>query len=344
MVDPINMLDAEEHVIKLLDALDTEGAADFLRELHPADSAELLVELTSDQQADIVSRFDAGELADLFEQMDEDEVVEVAQHLELETLADVLDEMAPDEAADVLGEMQPEAAAEILEEMDESDPVVSLLAYDEESAGGIMNHPPACLRRQMTVAQAITFLKQHYRTEDELHYLYVLDRFGHLIGVVSLRALVLAEMEQSIEEIMSRDVISIRVDMDQEEVAQLLARYNFLALPVVDANEHLVGIVSVDDVVDVIEEEATEDIYRLAQVSSESEIFRSGLSRHAKPIALALCKYGGRLLLAGFGRCLLSGDHCRSGHVGRVHAHCGCAGRQCRQPKHDDRGSLACSG
>ena len=273
MVDPIKIADALEHISAMLEINDLDGAAEFLRDLHPADAAEVLVALEPEVQAVMVSRLNTAELAATFEQMYEDEVIEVAQHLDMETLADVLDEMEPDTAADVLGELEPDAAAELLKEMDDSAPVASLLAHDEDTAGGIMNTPPPSLRRWMTVAEAFRFLKENYHDEEQLHYLYVLDRYGHLIGVVSLRALILADPAQTLEEIMSRDIITVSVDMDQEAVAQLFSRYDFLALPVVDAEGKLVGIITVDDVVDVLEEEATEDIYRLAQLSEDAELF-----------------------------------------------------------------------
>ncbi len=275
MVDPINLNDATTYVLNLIQEEHLDEAARYLSGLHPADSAEILTWLEASEQAAMVERLQAPELAQLFEQMYEEDMHEVAQYLNVETLADVLDEMEPDAAADLLGEMTPEDAAEVIEQMDEAEPVVSLMAYDDESAGGIMNTAPASLRRWMTVAEAFTFIKQNYHDANEIFYLYVMDRYARLIGVVNLRALILAEPHQTIEEIMNRDVISARTSMDQEEVAQLLARYNLLAVPVVDQAERLVGIISHDDIVDVLEAEATEDIYRLAQVGEDAEIFSS---------------------------------------------------------------------
>jgi len=130
----------------------------------------------------------------------------------------------------------------------------------------------------MTVEEAFAFIKKHYRDANELFYLYVVDRYYRLIGVVNLRALILAESSQTVEQIMSRDVLSVKTGTDQEAVAQMLAKYDLLAVPVVDAEDRLVGLITHDDVVDVLEEEATEDIYRLAQVSEDSEIF-SPMSR-----------------------------------------------------------------
>ena len=274
MVDPININDALAETLHLLGRSDLEGAKNYLRDLHPADSAEVMTMLEPAQQAALASRFEPEKLADILEQLDEDEMVEVSEHLDTETLADVLDAMEPDMAADYLGELEDEqVVSDLLEEMEDSHEVEPLLEHDEESAGGIMNYVPPCLRRWMTVEEALVFVKEQYAGEKEHYYLYVLDRYGMLIGVVNLRALILAEPQQTVEEIMNGDVISVDIDTDQEAVAQLLAHYDLLAIPVVDDQHRLVGMVAVDDVVDVLEEEATEDIYRLAQVSKEAEVF-----------------------------------------------------------------------
>jgi magnesium transporter len=273
MVDPIKLQDAAAHLEALLQAGDLDAAAEFLRGLHPADAAEMLAVLEPETQAALVSRLGPVDLAGVFEQMDAGDAAEMVQHLDEGSLADVLDEMEPDVAADLLGELEPAEATAVLEQMDEAGAVAPLLAYPEDTAGGIMNVAPPSLRRFMTVAEAFQFIKEHYHDANQVFYLYVLDRYGKLIGVVDLRALILAEPDQTIEEIMRRNVISVRVDTDQEEVAQIFARYDLLALPVVDAENHLVGLVTVDDVVDVLEEEATEDIYHLAQVSPEAAVF-----------------------------------------------------------------------
>lgn len=273
MVDPIKMEDALAHIGHMLEAGHFDDAAEYIRSLHPADSADMLATLEPNDQAEIITRLEPDALAEVFGQMDGDDAAEMWQYLDVEAFANVLDEMEADVAADVLNEMEPADATAVMEQMDEAGPVADLLAYPEDSAGGIMNSPPASLRRFWTVAEAFQFIKNHYHDANQVFYLYVLDREGGFIGVVNIRSLILADPEQTIEDIMLRDVISIRVDTDQEEVAQLFSRYDLLALPVVDAEDHLVGIITVDDVVDVIEEEATEDIYHLAQVSADSEVF-----------------------------------------------------------------------
>ena len=280
MVNPINVNDAVEHIHRLLEAHELDSAIQYLRTLHPADSAELLTWLEPEQQAVLVDRLHAPELAEVFEQMHEEDMADVAQHLDVGDLADVLDEMEPDAAADLIGELEPAEAAEVLEQMDESAPVTSLLAYPYDTAGGIMNLPPPSLRRYMTVKEAFAFLKQNYRDASEIYYLYVMDRHQELIGVVNLRAMLLAEHEQTIETIMHREVISVRVDADQEDVAQVLSKYDLIAVPVIDDGNRLVGIITVDDIVDVAEAEATEDIQKIGGMEALDEPYmRISLSR-----------------------------------------------------------------
>ncbi len=272
MVDPVKYDIALERIQELLDAADFDAAATLLRGLHPADAAEILNELNDAEQTELVKRIETEQLAEVFEQMYEEDMAEVAENLDRETLLDLLGEMEPDAAADLLGEMEPEEAAELIGEMNEPAEVTSLLQYPADTAGGIMNLPPPSLRRWMRVREAVSYLREHYEDAEEIFYLYVLDRNSRLIGHVNLRALILADPEQTIESIMDRDVISVAVNADQEEAAQLLARYDLLALPVADGDGRLVGIITVDDLVDVLEEEATEDIYRLAQLGDDADI------------------------------------------------------------------------
>ena len=241
MVDPIELNDALERLHAYLDGQDIAGAIDYLRTLHPADSAELLAELEPEQQGAIVERLHATELADVFEQLDEEDMAGVAQHLDVGMLADVLDEMEPDMAADLLGELEPDQAAEVLEQMEEPSDVAALMTYPPDTAGGIMTAAPSSLRRFWTVSESVRFIRKHYAEEEDFYTLYVLDRHARLIGLVDLKALILADLEQTIEEIMDRSVISVRATADQEEVAQLLQRYDLVSLPVVPEGPASVG-------------------------------------------------------------------------------------------------------
>ena len=280
MVAPVAVGTLLERVQSLLERGETRAVIDILRRLHPADSSEILYRISPDFQNLILQELPWEEVADVLEELNEEEMVEVVQGLTDADLADVLDEMEPDMAADLIGELDDAQAAELLDEMEAAEGVAPLLAYPEDCAGGIMNSPRHVLRRQMTAGQAIQFLRTHYDDEHDLYYLYILGDGGaprvdgdRLAGTVSLRSLLLAEPDAKLDDIMEADVLTVRADADQEEVARILARYNLLAVPVVDEANHLLGIVTVDDVVDVMEEEATEDIYRLAQMSEETVIF-----------------------------------------------------------------------
>jgi magnesium transporter len=235
--------------------------------LHPADQADAFAELEQDDQEDILPRLTAEDAAELLEELEDEEAAEAAAHLPPHLLADALDEMAPDEAADLLGDMPPDRAADALAQMEDAAEVIPLLAHPDDTAGGLMNSEFYALRRRMTAQNAIDFLRTLQPDADQPYYLYAVDRDDHLIGIVGLRDLLLAPPQATIESFMKTDVIRATVETDQEEVARIMQHYDLLALPVVDANGRLAGIIHYDDIVDVIEEEATEDIYRLANVA-----------------------------------------------------------------------------
>jgi magnesium transporter len=193
----------------------------------------------------------------------------------------ILRELAADDVADILGHLPEEKAQDILQLMkaEDSEEVEGLLRYPEETAGGIMTTEFVSLDEETTVKDAIAHL-QETSAKQMVFYLYVTDREGRLVGVVSLRQLLTVGPATPLKRIMTGDVISVVADMDQEEVAKLVARYNILAIPVVDKDGKLVGIVTVDDVVDVIREEATEDILKLAG-ASEADLFQMSSVRAA---------------------------------------------------------------
>lgn len=245
-----------------------DEAITALTTLHPADQAEAFADLPLDDQAEMLPRLDTEETADLFEHLEDEDIAQASSQLTPDQLADVLQEMEPDDAADVLGELSPERAATVIAKMDSEDAedVVPLLAYEDDTAGGLMTPNIPYLRRQMTCQEAIDHLRQINPETEMPYYLYVVDRNGLLIGIVGLRDLIIAEPNTSVDVVMKREVIKVQVGVDQEECARLFTKYGLLALPVVDSEGHLVGTISHDDIVEVIEEEATEDIYRLANV------------------------------------------------------------------------------
>jgi magnesium transporter len=179
--------------------------------------------------------------------------------------------MPTDDVADLLGRLPEEKAAAILKKMkiEGSNEVADLLNYEDDTAGGIMIPDFIALREDTTAAEAIESLQKEHQDVEMPFYLYVIDEYGKLVGVSSLRQLVVVPPQTPLKEFMTTDVFSVRTDMDQEEVAKIVARYDILAVPVVDDTHRLVGIVTVDDVIDIFRKEATEDILRMAGAGEE---------------------------------------------------------------------------
>jgi magnesium transporter len=264
-----------EEVRERLAEGEVEEAADLLAALHPADGADVLEELGLAEQRELMDELEEDEAAEVLVWLDEEEQAELVATLAPARLGDLLDAMSPDDAADVLADLPPERVEAALAAMDDDAEVRALLAHEEDSAGGIMIPHAITLPASATAQQAIDFLRMHQPDEDNAYYLFVADRDGRLAGVVSLRQLVVAQSETPLQTIMNPEVISVNVNADQEEAARTLSHYGLMALPTVDDEGRLVGVITADDIIDVIQEEATEDIYRLAGLSDEASVYRS---------------------------------------------------------------------
>ena len=192
----------------------------------------------------------------------------VLDPMEVGAAVRILREMAPDDQADILADLNEEHAQAILARMDESEEVEDLMRYGEETAGGIMIPEYLALHTNDTSEEALKRLRESDDLE-MVYYVYVLDDDERLVGVLSLRKLVTARPDARVEDVMARDVISVHPDTDQEDVARLVARYSFLAIPVVSETGELLGLVTVDDVIDVLREEATEDILKMVGAGDE---------------------------------------------------------------------------
>lgn len=248
----------------LIQHRDLPELAARLAEIHPADIADLLDDL---QPEEAVVLFNLLSVETASEVLDETGTLvrqELLEKVDDERLADLLDELPMDDAAEFLEDLPEPTADRLLELMEpsEAEDVRELLQYADETAGRIMTTQIAALRRQWTAAEAIDYLRSLEEAET-LHYLYVVDRDNHLIGVVPIRSLIVAKPEATIDSIMMPDVVSVPVTADQEELAEFISRYDFVAMPIVDEQNHLLGVVTVDDALDVLAEEATEDIQRL---------------------------------------------------------------------------------
>lgn len=229
---------------------------DKIARLHPADIAELVQELAYPQASEVLASLEEPLAADTVEELEPSMSTAIISSLPPEDAADILEEMDPDDAADLLGELPVEQAEGLLKEMeaDEAAQVQQLLTYPEDSAGGMMTTDFVTMPEYLTARQAIGRLRQQKELPDQIFYIYVVDHEvnGRLVGVLSLRDLVTAPPDSHLKDIMVRDVIKAHVNDPAEEVARTIAHYNLLELPVVDENDHLLGVVTVDDAIDLI--------------------------------------------------------------------------------------------
>jgi magnesium transporter len=257
----------------------------ILDRAHPADIAAVLDHfVTSEQLRLLTFTGDYEDQAEVVAAMPIDKAAGLLGDMPLERAVSIIREMSGDDRADLFGEMDEALSARILAAMpdEESDEVAELLRYDEATAGGIMSPDVLAIPDDVSAAEAIHIVQQSPDVEMAF-YLYVVNDHDSLVGVLSLRQLVTSRPEALIKEIMNPQVVSVTTDVDQEEVARLVSRYDFLAVPVVDATNTLVGVVTVDDVIDVIKEEATEDILKMAGAgeayNESSTIFGSARRR-----------------------------------------------------------------
>lgn len=225
-----------------------------IADLHPADLAEIISDLTRTDSGKLLESLDVKTVADTLEEVEPDFQASLVETMSDEKVADVLEEMAPDEAADLLAELPQERSQELLKlmEREEAEDVRRLLTYPEDTAGGIMNTEFIAIPPHLTAQQTISVLRETAHEAETIFYVYVTDSDNHLLGVFSLQDLVLARPHTPVTEIMHHRVVSARLDDSQDVVAQMISKYNLLALPVVDSQNRLHGIVTADDALDKI--------------------------------------------------------------------------------------------
>jgi magnesium transporter len=225
-----------------------------LAELHPSDIAEIISDLNRAGHGDLLNKLDLEQLADTLEEVEPDFQANLLEHFPDEKVADILEEMSPDEATDLLAEMPDERRQGLLKlmEADEAEEVRELLRYEEDTAGGLMTTEYISVTPDMTAAQAIEHLRQVGEEAELVYYVYVVDKEEHLMGVFSLSDLILAKPDTAITRFMHTRVVTVELGTEQDEIAQTVAKYNLMAVPVVDAENHLHGIVTADDALDKV--------------------------------------------------------------------------------------------
>lgn len=260
---------------KSLENEDLTGALKLIEALRPADTADLVQELDTPDQIALLSRLNPIDSADVLEEMEDEDAAGVAEMLPSDQLAGILDEMETDEAADVLGDLTQEKVTETLLEMDDPGEVISLMRYPDDTAGGLMTQAVITLDRSWTAERALTELRRLGPEAESTYYLFVLDEEQRLLGVIGLRDLVTTPFDTIIAERMKTDVVSVLVTTDQEECARTLSRHGYMVLPVVDEIGRFLGVITADDLIEVAEDEATEDMYRMVGITGEEKVFGS---------------------------------------------------------------------
>ncbi|QLK85652.1 magnesium transporter [Staphylococcus sp. 17KM0847] len=289
--EKLRLDDEEKYNKAFLDDLianeDIDAFRDEFLEMHSYDQSEYFEESNDDIRQKMYQYLSPEEVSDFFEnlEIDESEYEDLFEEMNATYASHVLQHMSYDNAVDILNELSKRKVASLLMLMDrdEAKEIKALLHYEEDTAGGIMTTEYISLTINTPVHEALMRVKEQAPDAETIYIIFVVDEDKKLVGVLSLRDLIVAENDAYIEDIMSERIISANVADDQEDVAQMMRDYDFIAIPVVDYQNHLLGIITIDDIVDVIDEEASEDYSRLAGVSdidsTDDTIFQTALKR-----------------------------------------------------------------
>ena len=265
----------------MLSAGNYDGVKLLLSPVQPVDIAQAIGTLPMILQALAFRLLNKNEAIEVYEYLDPSVQQNLLDRLRSNEVLDLVEEMSPDDRVRLFDELPAKVVRRLLAELspEERRVTAQLLGYESETAGRLMTTEFIDLKEFLSVSQALKLVRQRATFSETIYSLYVTDKERHLTGILSLRDLVVADPESLIGEVMTREVVNVRTDTDQEEVARAIQRYDFLALPVVDKEKRLVGIVTVDDLIDVIEQEATRDIYAAGAVQpgDEDDYFQSGL-------------------------------------------------------------------
>lgn len=265
IVEDLEFLAAEKDKPKILNILIGN---------HPADIANIIRNLSDEHNQYVFNLLDADTASDVIMELDDVSRERLVSELRHDRLSEIVDEMDSDDATDLVAELPEEVAERVLDSIDEEDSeeVKELLRHEEDTAGGIMALEFISVGEDVTVDQAIKEIRTKTEEVGEVYNVYVVNNKGQLVGVFPLKKLILARSNVKVKNLMNREVISVPIDMDQEEVANNFRRYDLVSIPVIDNSGKLVGRITVDDIVDVMEEEASEDIQKMAGITDEEEI------------------------------------------------------------------------
>jgi len=272
---PGGLLELDESVVEDIVTLLTEGqrgmVLNLVADLYPADVALLLHHLPADEARQLFRWLPPEQASDTLVELEDAYRADLLSDLSSTALTDLLDALDTDDTVDVLADLPEELARELLPDLKDTEDLADLLEYGEETAGGLMAREYVAVRPDWTLQEATEEVRRHADEVDEIYAAYVVDREGLLVGVVSLKQLFLSSAGVPVRDVMNTDFISVTVDVDQEEVGQIVQRYDLLSVPVVDEEGRLLGRITIDDVVDVIRDEADEDIQLMSGLTGEEE-------------------------------------------------------------------------
>jgi magnesium transporter len=257
-----------------LEQMSVARAATVLEAMAPADAADRLERMREEVAADVLEAMSAEAAAERLEHTKVEQGADILEEMEVDQAAAAVEEMAPDDAADVLEAMEEAPREAIVHQMEPeaASDVEELMEYPPDTAGGIMTTEVAALAETLTVREAIDYVRRVADEAEQIYCLYATDANGRLAGIVSLRQLLLSDPEAALVDVMNREVRSVDAATDKEIVARQMRHYDFLAMPVLDADRRLAGVVTIDDVVDVIQEENTEDVQRMVGAGADEGI------------------------------------------------------------------------
>lgn len=258
-------------IIEILKSGTSEELQELVEKVHPADILEAVED--REDAHELLEKLPVDIVADVIDEAEEEDKYELLEDFPKTQQKRILNQMSSDEIADLVNQLEGPDKEEILSQLNKENrkDVDHLLRYDDECAGGIMTRDFLALYEHKTVLETLNYLRKEVDSESP-YYLYAIDRQNHLKGVVSLRDIVVSDFDKEIADILNPNVMSVHVSEDQEEVAHTFEKYNFLLMPVVDDENHLLGIITVDDIIDVIIDESTEDIHKMAGINKEEKV------------------------------------------------------------------------
>lgn len=264
----------ENELISALNRKDKEAVLKLVEDSHPIDLAYALEEASDSDIVFLAAILPDQQMAEIIEQADDELQVRIMKLFDLNKIIRIFQHMSKDDIVDILGDMPANRRKELVRLMKTSDQEVirNLLGYGESTAGGIMTTEYISMRSTLTVSQALEKVKEIAPKTEEINILYVLNEKKQLVGTVSLRELLVAKNYDTLDDIMEDNVISVEPEADQEDVARLVSKYDLHAIPVVNKRKGMLGIITVDDIIDVIEEENTEDMLKMGGVSKEEDV------------------------------------------------------------------------